>query len=95
MSDERRRVDDPWRADITQSIDLLKTQHGELSKALAENTQTTNTIKENTDEIVEFFKSGKGFFKMMGYFGVVAKWAGAVAAAVTAIWAATHLGGDK
>jgi hypothetical protein len=89
-----RRADDPWRADITQSIDLLKSQHNEIRKAVDENTIITNTIKANTDEIIEFFKAGKGFFKIAGYAGTIAKWLGAVAAAVTAIWAATHLG-DK
>ena len=89
---EMRRADDPWRADITQSIDLLKSQHKSLSDDLARNTETTNTIKANTDEIVEFFKAAKGFFVVAGYFGKVMKWAGAVAAAVTAIWAAREIG---
>lgn len=91
---ERRRDDRRWY-EITQSIDLLKTQHGEIRSAVDQNTVITNEIKTNTDEIITFFKAAKGFFIMAGYFGKVAKWFGAVAAAVTAVWAAYHLGSDK
>ena len=85
VQQEMRRADDPWRADITQRMNVLET-------TLAQNTATTNEIKSNTDEIVQFFKAGKGFFTMMGYFGKVLKWCGAVAAAVTAVWAAREIG---
>lgn len=90
---DRRRDDTRW-FEITADISTLKAQHAEIRKAVDENTAITSEIKANTDEIIEFFKAGKGFFKIAGYAGTVAKWLGAVAAAVTAIWAATHLG-DK
>lgn len=83
-----RRAEDPWRHDISQSINLLKSQHSEIRTAVDHNTTITNEIKANTDEIIDFFKAGKGFFRAMGYVGSVAKWLGAVAAAVTAVWAA-------
>ena len=89
-----RRAEDPWRADITQSIDLLKAQHSEIRAAVDQNTIITNDIKANTEEIIEFFKAGKGFFKIAGYAGTVAKWVTAIAAAIAGVWAATHLG-DK
>lgn len=92
---EMRRADDPWRADITQSIDLLKSQHGEIRAAVDENTAVTNEIKTNTEELIEFFKAGKGFFTTVGYVAKFAKWLTAIAAAVGAVWAAMHLGGTK
>lgn len=90
---ERRRDDNRWQ-EITQDISTLKAQHGEIRKAVDENTVITNDIKKNTEEIIEFFKAGKGFFKIAGYAGTVAKWVTAIAAAIAGVWAATHLG-DK
>ena len=89
---QMRRSDDPWRADITQSIDLLKAQHGEIRAAVDQNTVITNDIKNNTEEIIEFFKAGKGFFTTVGYVAKLAKWITAIAAAIGIVWIAK---GDK
>jgi uncharacterized spore protein YtfJ len=88
---DRRRDDGRW-FELTTEINILKAQHGELKEAVAQNTAITNEIKDNTTEIVEFFKAGKGFFTMMGYFGKAVKWTGAVAGALAAIWAAREIG---
>lgn len=84
---DRRRDDTRW-FEITADISTLKSQHAEIRKAVDENTAITTEIKTNTDEIVDLFKAAKGFFVMAGYFGKAAKWVGAIAAAITAVWAA-------
>lgn len=91
---ERRRDDARW-FEITQDIGVMKDQHKELRRAVDMNTEITTTIKENTEEIIDFFKAGKGFFKTMGYLGKIAKWITAVAAAVGVVWAAVHFGDPK
>jgi len=92
---EMRRSDDPWRADITQSINLLKSQHSEIRAAVDQNTIITNDIKANTEEIIEFFKAGKGFFITLSYLGKAAKWVTAISGAIAVAWAAFHLGKDS
>ena len=89
---ETRRHDDPWRADITQRMDFMTLQHGQLKKAVEDNTVITKEIQVNTKDIVEFFEAGKGFFTMASYVGVVAKWITAVGAAIVVVWAAAKWG---
>ena len=92
---EKRRVEDPWRIDITNRMVKMEAQHTDLKQAVQVNTDICKTVEANTGEIIEFFKAGKGFFKMVGYIGVVAKWTSAIVAAGLALWGATHLGGGK
>ena len=68
-----RRVDDPWRNSVTERMDAFE-------RRLAENTTLTQAIKANTDEIVEFFLAGKGFFTVVRSVGTVAKWIATIAA---------------
>lgn len=91
---ERRRDDKRWY-EITQDISQLKAQHGEIRLAVDQNTQITNEIKTNTEEIIEFFKAGKGFFTSIGYIAKFAKWLTAIAAAVGVAWTAFHIGKDS
>lgn len=92
---EDRRKNDPWRADITQRMQVMEGQHVALREAVEANTDITKSIQTNTDEIIEFFKAGKGFFTMIGYLSKAAKWITAILAAAGAIYAGFHLGGDK
>ena len=91
---DRRRDDKRWY-EITQSIDLLQIQHTEIRAAVDQNTVITNDIKNNTEEIIEFFKAGKGFFTSIGYIAKFAKWLTAIAAAVGVAWTAFHIGKDS
>lgn len=42
-------------------IDILEVNHARLEKALAENTNLTKTIADNTSELVELVRGVKGF----------------------------------
>lgn len=92
MNDERR-YDDPWRTDITKRMVNMEAQHIELKKSVLENTEITKSISTNTDEIIQFFKAGKGFFTFMGYFGKIAKWTSIIIAAVFAVLGVSQIGG--
>lgn len=88
MSEEReveRRINCPWRAQVASRIDALESR-------LAENTALTHAIKQNTDEIVEFFQSGKGFFRVVRGVGTAARVVGYIAGAAGILWAVTKFG---
>lgn len=61
-----RRADDHWRSDVTARME-------NFDRRLAE-------IKANTDEIVQFFQAGMGFFIVVRSVGALAKWVAAIAA---------------
>lgn len=67
-----RRKDDPWRHSVTERIDAIDSQIA--------------VIRKNTEEIVEFFEAGKGFFSVVRGVGVIAKWVTTIAAAVVVFW---------
>lgn len=93
MSDSiERRKNDPWRADITQRMQLLENGHVDLKAALHDNNQMTSQVKANTDEIVEFFGAAKGAFTVLSWLGKVAKWVTAIAAAAGVVWALVKTG---
>lgn len=80
-----RRADDSWRSLVTERIDSLE-------KQIAANTTITEAIKSNTDEIVEFFQAGKGFFVVVRSVGALAKWIAYIAAAAGLAWGIAKFG---
>ena len=80
-----RRSDDPRWAEITGRLD-------EFEAALRANTDLTERVKKNTDDIITLFAYGKGFFRVMGMVGSVAKWVSKVAAALLLTWAVFRYG---
>lgn len=69
-------------------IDALSARMDSLERQIVENTAITQhnstvieAIKANTDEIVEFFQAGKGFFTVVRAVGSVARWIAIIAAA--------------
>lgn len=73
-----RRADDPWRHSVTERIDAIDEQIA--------------AIRKNTDEIVEFFQNGKGFFRVVKWVGLCAKWLTTVAAGLVLLWALAKFG---
>ena len=80
-----RRVDDTWRREVNARMDVLESQ-------LAANTMLTQRVAANTDEIVQFFEAGKGFFRVVRWTGTAAKWVSSVAAAAVIVWALVKFG---
>lgn len=83
--DVERRANDPWRATVTARIDALEHR-------LAENTELTHAIKENTEQIVRFFEAGKGFFQVVRGVGNAARVVAYIAAAAGITWAVAKFG---
>ena len=82
---EDRRGDDRWRAEVRRQIE-------DMNVRLDENTSITHAIKQNTDEIVEFFQAGKGFFAVVRAVGGVARWVAIIAAASGIAWGIAKFG---
>ena len=77
--DKIESVMDANAESVNQRLDTVET-------ALCDNTKTTNQTQQNTAELVEIFQAAKGGFKVMGWLGQAAKWAGGIAIAVGALW---------
>ena len=66
---ERRRNTD----EIKKRLDDGDRRMNELDAAIKENTAITAGVKADTAEIVDFFESAKGAFKVLEWIGSVAK----------------------
>jgi len=73
-----RRVEDHWRAGMDERLAALEAD--------------VRAIKQNTDEIVQFFEAGKGFFTVVRTVGSAAKWVAIVAAACGIAWGVLKFG---
>lgn len=60
----------------------------QITADLAENTASTKRIDAATSDIVEFFASMKGAFKVLNWIGKLAMPLGAIIGMCTAIWGA-------
>lgn len=69
-----------------ERLDKLEMKHVELERAIAENTQLTKTIADNTGELVELVKGVKGIRSLI-------IWATPIVAAILAVVA--YLKGAK
>lgn len=70
----------------------VKRRLAQVEEDLERNTRLTAEVKKNTDEIVAFFEAGKGFFAVVRWTGVAAKWITTIAAAAALAWAVVKYG---
>ncbi len=82
-------MDDKWRSNMSDRMDDMETLQTELKTAIDENTAMTTQVRDNTEEMVELFKTMKGGLKILAALGTVAKWISAVSAAGAVVWLAT------
>ena len=81
--------------DITQEVTVIKLEQAEFRVLLKENTDATQQIGRDLAEILDFFNSVKGAFKVLGWIGKLAKPVGAIGglgASVLALWTAFKSG---
>ena len=80
---------------LTDEITAVKLEQAEFRHLLKENTDATNSIKADTAELLEAFRSFKGAMKVLEWIGKAAKPIGYIAglcASVAAFWAAMKSG---
>lgn len=78
---KEKRADDPWRAEVRRQIEDINTRLDENMRVTHESKAIIVEVKASTDEIVEFFQAGKGFFMVVRAVGSVARWVAIIAAA--------------
>lgn len=80
---------------LADEITAVKLEQAEFRHLLKENTDATNSIKADTAELLEAFRSFKGAMKVLEWIGKAAKPIGYIAglgASVAAFWAAMKSG---
>ena len=80
---------------LADEITAVKLEQAEFRRLLKENTDATNSIKADTAELLEAFRSFKGAMKVLEWIGKAAKPLGYVVglgASVAAFWTAMKSG---
>ena len=80
---------------LADEITAVKLEQAEFRHLLKENTDATNSIKADTAELLEAFRSFKGAMKVLEWIGKAAKPLGyivGVCASITAFWTAMKSG---
>ena len=80
---------------LADEITAVKLEQAEFRNLLKENTDATNSIKADTAELLEAFRSFKGAMKVLEWIGKAAKPVGyivGVCASITAFWTAMKSG---
>ena len=87
--------DDKRMNSLADEITAVKLKQANFQRLLKENTDATNSIKADTAELLEAFRSFKGAMKVLEWIGKAAKPMGYVVglgASVAAFWAAMKSG---
>lgn len=59
-----------------------------LREEVTKNTELTKDSSSDIQQLLEMFRSAKGGFKVLGWFGNVMKWASSIGLAVMGLWGA-------
>lgn len=89
------RAGDKRMNSLAEEITAVKLEQSESRRLLKENTDATNSIKADTAELLEAFRSFKGAMKVLEWIGTAAKPLGYVVglgASAAAFWAAMKSG---
>lgn len=78
------------RAASSTELHALGNRVTSVEEALKTNTDLTEAVSKDTNELLDLFRAAKGGFKVMGWLGEGLKWVGIVVAALTSIWVAFH-----
>lgn len=79
---------------VEEEVTVLKARVGDLEFKIAENTAITQSVKDDTKEMIGYFKDGKVLFKFAKGAAVVIKWLIIIGAIVawfgSVFYAVTH-----
>jgi hypothetical protein len=77
---EKRKEDAAWRTEVRKDILTLQEGHAGIQRGLIANTEITEAIGKKVDalgelsELLELFKSVKGFFRVLATIGRWGRW---------------------
>lgn len=75
---EERRVDDPWKKDVNETLQ----KHNDYLTTIQLDLNQMRPIMEETKAII---KSGEAFFKMIGHVTKGIKWIAGILAAIATV----------
>lgn len=81
-----KQISDSTREKLEQAEQRMQ----RVETDLAGNTDTTNRVAHDTREVLEHLATAKSGLKLLGYVGVVVKWASLVATGLVALYVAMH-----
>lgn len=73
---------------VENRVTALETGQTQLRSDLAANTRVTSSIKEDTEDLVEFTKAAKGLVTFAKWAAALLKWASIVAGSIAGLWLA-------
>lgn len=85
-----------WRTQVNERLDAGAVKMGQLHRDLQDNTQATRQVQADTQELIEFFRSVKGAFRVLEWLGKMARPLGYIAtagAALVGLWKVVKGGG--
>ena len=74
------------KTELGQQVEYLRGELHEHQNIVNELLKDWNKFREDFDELLTIFRSGRGFFKVLGWIGTAAKWTIGLGAAVAAVW---------
>ncbi len=78
--------DDYGNAVPHPTMQQMSDRMDKLESGLVENTESTRRVEGNTSELIDFFNSVKGAFKVLSWIGKVAAPVSAIVGLCLAIW---------
>lgn len=96
MTDTAKSINDLAESSKARAavVDEMKVKLDETVKDVKEIKLQLEHNSGDTREVLDILHAGKGFFKVVGWFGNVAKWVALVGAPIVAFWY-TLKGGGK
>lgn len=93
MSHEKRITDlEAAVSAINSRLDDGEVAMRGLQEGLRKNTELTTEIRDDTSEVVAFFRDMKGAFRVLNFIGLIAKPVGTLVVVAGSIWAAIKSG---
>ena len=74
------------KTEIGQQVEYLRNELDEHQQVVIDLLDDWNKFREDFAELLTIFRSGRGFFKVLGWIGAAAKWTIGLGAATAAIW---------
>lgn len=89
---QRRRAADEQIRLLADDVTALKEKQATLEAQIAENTEVTKRVEQNTKGVVDAFNAAVGGLRVLEFLARLAKWASYILAGATALWALVKYG---
>jgi len=74
------------KTELGQQVEQLRLELTDHQQVVIDLLEDWNKFREDFAELLTIFRSGRGFFRVLGWIGTAAKWTIGLGAAVAAVW---------